>query len=75
MKTTGLTAQEAREALPGQNINKVCDVYTAPTGRAQPLYDLREAPKAAAAPEEPAPKKRGRPKKVQSEEGDNVQEG
>lgn len=70
MKTTGLTAQEAREALPGQNINKVCDVYTAPTGRAQPLYDLREAPKveAKAAADEPAPKKRGRPKKVKVED-------
>jgi hypothetical protein len=67
MKTTGLTAAEAKAALPGQNINKVCRVYTAPTGTARPLYDLP----ASAVVEEPKPKKRGRPKKVKEPEAED----
>ena len=48
MNTTGLTAEEAQAALPGQNINKVCRAYTAPTGTARVLYDIREPAKESA---------------------------
>ena len=66
MKTTGLTAEEAQEALPGQNINKVCHVYTSPTGRAQVLYDLPQAEP------EPEPVK---PKKAKAKKNNTVSEG
>ena len=39
-KTTGLTAEEAQAALPGQDINQVCHVYVAREGAARTLYDL-----------------------------------
>ena len=61
-KTTGLTADEAKAALPGININKACRVYVSPTGAADVLYDLPESHEAAEP--EPATKTKKRPKKT-----------